>query len=120
MHFNSRHLKDLPMVSQLWGVGGMKDVALAVIVAAKQVPRTLLGCAWMCGTFALRETWIGLSRLGSAIVCYFNLTALLQPACCLERSVLVPLEEVAEQVRAVRGCYAAFAFIAAPSVLGDC
>ena len=43
----------------------MKDVILAVSVASSTAPRTSLGCAWICGTFALKQTWVGLSRLGS-------------------------------------------------------
>ena len=68
-------LSFLPVVSQLWIVAGMKDVILAVSVASSTAPRTSLGCAWICGTFALKQTWIGLSRLGSLNARIFNLAS---------------------------------------------
>ena len=42
----------LAVVAQLhvWIVGGMRDAILVVIVATSTVPRTWIGCAWMCGT----------------------------------------------------------------------
>lgn len=51
------------------------DLVLAVSVASSTAPRTSLGCAWICGTFALKQTWIGLSRLGSLNACIFNLAS---------------------------------------------
>ena len=68
-------LSFLPVVSQLWIVAGLKDLILAVSVASSTAPRTSLGCAWICGTFALKQTWIGLSRLGSLNACIFNLAS---------------------------------------------
>ena len=73
----------------IWNLGGMRGVILAVIVATSAVPRTLLGCAWMCGTFALKQTWIGLSRLGSAIVCYFGRRS--SPTCMLSGTIVIGL-----------------------------
>ena len=58
-------LSFLLVVSQLWIVAGMKGLILAVSVACSTAPRTSLGCSWICCTFALKQTWIGLSRLGS-------------------------------------------------------
>ena len=84
--FRSRHVIVLAAVSQLWNVGGMMDVILAVIVATSTAPRTLLGCAWMCGTFALKQTWIGTSRLGSLNVCIFHLTSS-SPTCMLSGTI---------------------------------
>ena len=49
-----------------------------------------------------------------------TLRALLEPACGLGRSVLASLEDMDQQMRFLRECYAAFAFLAVPSVLSDC
>ena len=70
----------------IWNLGGMRDVILAIIVATNAVPRFLLGCAWMCGTFALKQTWIGTSRLGSLNVCIFHLTSS-SPTCMLSGTI---------------------------------
>ena len=59
------------------------------------------------------------SRLLGARMCA-TLRALLEPACGLGRSVLASLEDMDQQMRFLRGCCAAFAFLAVPSVLGDC
>ena len=77
------------MVSHLWNVGGMRDVILAIIVATSTPPGTLLGYGWMCGTFALKQTWIGLSRLGSAIVCYFRRRS--SPTCMWSGTIVIGL-----------------------------
>ena len=82
-------LSFLAAVSPLWIVGGVRDVILAVVVATNTAPRTLLGCAWMCGTFALKQTWIGLSRLGSAIVCYFRRRS--SPTCMWSGTIVIGL-----------------------------
>ena len=62
-------LSFLAASSQLWIGGGVRGVILAAIAATNTAPRTLLGCAWTCATFALEQTWIGSSRLGSLNMC---------------------------------------------------
>ena len=51
-------------------------------MATSAAPRTLLGCAWMCGTFALKQTWVGTTKLGNLNVCHFHLTRS-SPICIL-------------------------------------
>ena len=66
------------------------DGILAAIVAIRPVLRILLGCAWMCGTFALKQTWVGISSTGSRKGCNLKLTNS-SPTCMLSGTIgIVP------------------------------
>ena len=80
--FRSRHVIVRAAVSQLWKVGGMRDVILAIIAIDHAGPRSSLGCASICRTSAVQQTGLPTSRTGEGNKCYVYLMSC-SPTCIL-------------------------------------